>query len=239
MQRQSIGQSSQNYICTPTANGIATLKGMAGFNATNLGVFTKYVPLSPSPVTDANDHACFNQDSGAQFLTVYTDANFNPNGPSYAGNIASAGTGAYGSTGAQNVELGNYLIEAPNFSNFDVLTTSTDWTISPKDSFRGRYIYNKWTGIDTAASIPAFYQPLPELYHIIALSEFHNFTPNLINEARIGFNRFFQNYPAGNFASSGLDSFPNLQFSDLGNIQVGPDPKRTPVNHPKPLSVYR
>lgn len=59
-ERQSIGQSSQNYICTPTAAGIATLKGMAGFNATNLGVFTKYVPLSPSPVTDANDHACFN-----------------------------------------------------------------------------------------------------------------------------------------------------------------------------------
>ncbi|HZL51318.1 MAG TPA: carboxypeptidase regulatory-like domain-containing protein [Terracidiphilus sp.] len=222
-ERQSIGQSGSYYLCTPTAAGMTAIKGMSGFNANNLGVFTKYVPVSSSQVTDANDHACFNQDSGSQFLTLYTDTNFNSSGPSYAGNIAAAGTGAYGSAGAQNIPLGNYLIAAPNFSNFDVLTTSTDWTISPRDSFRGRYIYNRWMGIDTAASIPAFFEPLPEKFHIIALSEFHNFTPNLINEARIGFNRFFQDYPAGNFAFQGLDSFPNLVFSDTGNINIGPD----------------
>ncbi|HEV2485977.1 MAG TPA: TonB-dependent receptor [Terracidiphilus sp.] len=221
-ERQSIGQSGQYYLCTPTAAGISALKGVSQFNATNLGVFTKYSPVAGSQVDAASDQACFNQKVGGQFLTVYTDTAFNSNGPSYSGFTGLGG--GYGSAGAVNVPLGNFLVEAPNFSNFDVLTTSTDWTISPKDSFRGRYIYNKWTGIDTSASIPAFYQPIPEKFHIIALSEYHNFTPNLINEARIGFNRFIQDYPSGNYSFQGLDSFPNLQFYDTGYLQMGPDP---------------
>jgi hypothetical protein len=221
-ERQDIGQNNQYYVCTPTADGIAALKGVATIDQTNLDVFTKYAPVSGAQVDAADDNACFNQKTGAQFLTVYSDAAFNSAGPSYSKNIAS-GKGAYGSADGQDIPLGNYLISAPNYSNFDVLTTSTDWTISTKDSFRGRYIFNKWTGLDTAANLPAFYQPLPEKFHIIALSEFHNFTANLINEGRIGFNRFTQDYPAGNFTFQGLDSFPNLQFSDTGYLQIGPD----------------
>lgn len=222
-ERQDVGQSNQYYICTPTAAGITALQGVSQFNQTNLGIFTKYTPVSAAQVDATNDNACYNQKTGLQFLTVYNDAAFNSTGPSYEGVIAP-GAGVYGSTGPQSIQLGNYQVAAPNFYNYDVLTTSTDWTISTKDSFRGRYVFNKYTGIDTYASLPAFFQDLPERFHIIALSEFHNFTPNLINEARIGFNRFTQTYPAGNFAFAGLDSFPNLQFTDAGNLQVGPDP---------------
>lgn len=218
-ERQSIGQSGQYYVCTPTSSGISTLKGISALNQTNVGVFTKYSPVSPSQVTGANDLACFNQSSGPQFLTVYTDGNYNASGPSYGG-----GVGDFGTSGATNIPLGNYLVSAPIFSNFDVLTTSGDWTISPKDSLRARYIYNKFTGMDIYAQLPAFFEPLPERYHIIALSEYHNWTPSLINEARIGFNRFSQLYTSGNFSFQGLDMFPNLQFTDLDNIQMGPDP---------------
>jgi hypothetical protein len=224
-ERQSIGQSGQYYLCTPTAAGFAALKTVPTVNANNLGVFSKYTPASPSQVTSGptgNDLACNNQASGPAFLTVYNDKNFNSAGPSYAG---TSGLGSdFGSTGGVPVPLGNYLVAAPNFNNFDVFTASTDWTVSAKDSFRGRYIFNKYTGVDTSASLPAFFSDLPERFHIIALSEFHNFTPNLINEVRIGFNRFYQDYPVGNFAFQGLDSFPNLQIGDVGNIQVGPDP---------------
>jgi hypothetical protein len=125
--------------------------------------------------------------------------------------------------GAQNIPLGNYLVAAPNFNNYKNLVTSTDWTISPKDSFRGRYIYNNAQGIDTAASLPAFFLPEPHLYHLIALSEYHDFTPNFINEVRVGFNRYATIDPAGSFAFSGLDSFPNLTFYDQGAINEGPD----------------
>lgn len=222
-ERQDVGESNQYYVCTPTAAGITALQGVSQFNQTNLGIFTKYTPVSGAQIDAADDNACYNQKTGAQFLTVYNDAAFNAAGTSYQ-KVIAPGAGVYGSTGAQNIPLGNYQVAAPDFYNYDNLTTSTDWTISPKDSFRGRYAFNKYTGIDNSANLPVFFQDLPERFHIIALSEFHNFTPNLINEARLGFNRFTQIYSAGNFTFSGLDSFPNLVFTDTGNIQLGPDP---------------
>ena len=213
-ERQTTGQSGQYYICTPTADGMTALGGAHNFSTTNLGVFTKYTPVSPSQVdAERHDNACYNTDSGPQSLTVFDNATYD------------ASTGIWGSGPGTNVPLGNVLISAPNYLNFDVLTTSADWTISNKDSFRGRYIYNKWTGIDTAAALPAFYLPLPQRYHLIALSEYHDFTPNLINEARLGFNRFTQVFDSGNFAFAGLDSFPNIYINnDMDFLDIGPDP---------------
>ncbi len=220
---QDVGQSGQYWLCTPTAAGMTTLKGISQFNQTNLAAYTKYMPTSPSQVTSANDLACGNEGSGAQFLTVYNDAAFNPAGPSYSANVA-AGAGDYGSTGAQNIPLGNYLVAAPNYANHKNIVLSTDWTISPRDSFRGRYIYNNEATIDTAASLPAFFLNLPYIYHLIALSEYHDFTPNLINEVRVGFNRYYNITPSGSAAFAGLDSFPNLTFYDQGATNIGPDP---------------
>lgn len=220
-ERQSVGQSSQGYLCTPTAAGIAALKGVSQFNQTNLGIYTQYMPVSATQADASNDLACFNQEEGGQFLTVYSDTAPNPNGPSYS---SFTGFGSsFGSADPVDVPLGNYLVNAPDFLNFDVLTTSMDWTISPKDSFRGRYIYNKWTGVDTTAFLPVFHQPLPQRFHIIALSEYHNFTSNLINESRLGYNRFFQDYVSGNFKYQGLDAFPNIWVYDQGFMDIGPD----------------
>ena len=98
--------------------------------------------------------------TGPQYLNVFDNATYD------------ATSGICGSGPATNIPLGNYLVSAPNYLNFDVLTTSGDWTISNKDSFRGRYIYNKWTGIDTLRHCPRFTYPLPERYHLIALSEY-------------------------------------------------------------------
>ncbi len=105
--------------------------------------------------------------------------------------------GIYGSGSSTDIPLGNFQVKAPNFSNFKALTTSGDWTITPSDSFRLRYLYNDLTDIDTAASLPAFFQPLPNKFHLIALSEYHNFSPSLTNEVRIGFNRYFNETPSG------------------------------------------
>jgi hypothetical protein len=221
-ERQTIGQSNQYRLCTPTTAGMSTLKSLGWFNPTNLGVFEKYSPVASTPVDANDDLACFNETSGPQYMTVYSDTAFNAAGPAYAGNTGLEGV--YGSANPTNIPLGNFLVAAPDYTNFDILTTSADWTISITDSLRARYIYNKWTGLDVAAQIPAFYQPLPQRFHIIALSEYHNFTSNLINEVRVGFNRFYQDYPAGNFAFSGLDAFPNLQFDDSGFLQMGPNP---------------
>jgi hypothetical protein len=210
-ERQTTGQSGSYYLCTPTATGLSTLGAIPNLSANNLGIFQKYVLPSPAQVDAAADNACFNQTEGPQTLTVYDGANFNSSTQEYA-----SGT-------PYDIPLGNLNVQAPSFQNFDALTTSADWTISSKDSFRGRYLYNKTTGIDTAANLPAFYQPVPSRFHLMALSEYHNFTPNLINEARIGFNRYYNATPSGNFAFPGLDSFPTMYMYDAGFLEIGPD----------------
>jgi hypothetical protein len=213
-ERQTTGQSISSFLCTPTAAGMTALGSVPNLNSNNLGQFTKYTLVSPSQVDASADNACFNQSSGPQTMAVFDGTKYDPN---------LGGIGGFGSGTEYDIPLGNYNLQAPNYINEPVLTVSGDWTISQKDSFRGRYIYNKWTGIDNAASLPAFYVPLPQRFHLIALSEYHNFTPNLINEARIGYNRFSQFYNVGNQSFPGLDSFPNLWLYDLGFLDIGPD----------------
>jgi hypothetical protein len=206
-ERQSIGQSLSYFLCTPTAAGlaqIASLAGPDGFSTVNAQQYAKYTPAANyyggAQVTADNDLACGNQAAGPQYLTV-------------------TGPGA-----SSNIPLGNYHVDTPTFSNFDALTTSVDYNISSRDSLRVRYIYNTEGAEDTAANLPTFFTSVPYKYHLIALSEYHNFTPNLTNEFRIGFNRFANTTGSGNFTYPGLDQFPNLTFYDQGYINVGPDP---------------
>ncbi len=208
-ERQTLGQSQTYYLCTPTSAGMSTLNSLAagyGFSANNLQQFSKYVPAANAfggaQVTAANDNACGSQKTGAQFLTV-------------AKTDGSAST---------NIPLGNYLVSSPIYSNFDALTTSMDYNLSSKDSIRGRYVYNTQGSEDVAAALPIFFTTQPFKYHLVALSEYHTFTPNLTNEFRLGFNRYANTVVSGNFAYPGLDQFPNLTYNDMGALNVGPDP---------------
>ena len=56
-----------------------------------------------------------------------------------------------------DIEIGDIPIQAPAFRNDADLTTSMDFNISDKDQIRGRYVYNKITLIDNAATLPTFY----------------------------------------------------------------------------------
>jgi hypothetical protein len=224
-ERQTTGQNVQGYICTPTAAGISAIQAVPGLNATNLAQFIKYTPVSPSQVNSTTDNACFNEapatptsQAVAQYLYVYPGVAQSPS-PSYGGS-----TYVYGSGTPVTVPLGNYLISAPAFTNFKALTTSGDYTISSTDNLRLRYIYNANGTEDTAAGLPAFYTSEPSKYHLIAISEYHNFTPNLTNELRIGYNRYANQDPSGPFQFPGVGAFPNLVFADLDQLQYGPDP---------------
>ena len=42
-----------------------------------------------------------------------------------------------------------------------------------KDQLRGRYIYNAFAGIDTAATFPAFFTSTPQKLHLVAINEYH------------------------------------------------------------------
>ncbi len=141
----------------------------------------------------------------------------------YAPGVATQNASDTVSIAGKNIPIGIFPVVAPNFQNNYASVVSLDYTLSEKDQLRGRYIWNKQSGIDTAAELPVFYLPLPTTYYLGSLIEYHNFTPNLTNELRLGYNRYNNTTPAGNFKFPGLDSFPNLTFDEL-NLQIGPDP---------------
>jgi hypothetical protein len=141
-----------------------------------------------------------------------------------AGTTPSTSCGPIDWTGGTTIPTAGLAVLAPSFTNYRFVTTSMDYDISPKDQIRGRYIYNSTVGIDFASTLPAFFLPQPNKFHLITINEYHTFSPTLTNELRIGFNRFTQSFDGGNFAYPGLDSFPNLQINDLNQLQIGPDP---------------
>ena len=126
---------------------------------------------------------------------------------------------------ANTVAIGTFPVVAPNFTNYKALVTSMDYNISDTDQVRGRYIYNNNTALDTGAQLPEFFTPLVQPYHLVALSEYHTFTPTVTNEFRVGFNRFAQTFVVGSqtFLPT-LDEFPNITITNLGGLDVGPDP---------------
>jgi hypothetical protein len=187
-------------IYAPTTDGYATLAGIPGINQTNLGVLKQYLPGQSTAIPGASVTIC----PGTQLGLT--------NG------ACPAGATQY------QVPYGQYSFTAPSYTNYYTYVLSADYTISDKDQLRGRYIRNNETTQDTSAQLPEFW--VPEIFpnYLATLTEFHNFSPNLTNEFRLGFNRYSQVYPVGNQKFPGLDQFPNLQIFDLNGVQIGADP---------------
>ena len=122
----------------------------------------------------------------------------------------------------KTIPIGPLSFASPAFNNSYNAVAAVDWNISSKDQLRGRYIYNKTSGIDSLAALPVFFQPQPNVNNSINISEFHNFTPTLENELRVSYSRNNANTGAGNYTFPGLSVFPNLAFDDL-QLQLGPD----------------
>ena len=212
-ERNAIGQSIQSTQCVPDAAGravLTTAETVAGFSATNIQQYLNYLPL-PNGQTGQTA-------AGVCGLSSYALSS-GPTDPN-TGNLT-------GTAQLTPVTLGVYNLTGPTYANRDVLTTGMDYTLSSKDQIRGRYIYNTLPAFDTAASLSSFYLSNPTKLHLVALSEFHTFSPNLVNEFRIGYNRYANTTVVGPQTYPGLDSFPNLEFYDTSGqvtTQIGPDP---------------
>ncbi len=180
----------------------------------------------PACAPTAAGHAALAALPGINATNLAIFEKYVPVAPAQAINSNDPGCGAVSATAFNGtvIPIGSYGVAAPQFENDYYSTNSVDYTISQADSFRARYVYNRQAPQDTAAELPVFWQPIPYRYQLVTLSEFHNFAPTLTNELRVGFNRYYNITPSGNFAFPGLDSFPNLTFADLGNLNVGPDP---------------
>jgi len=231
-------------VCTPTAAGYATLAGLLpgpspdgsgtlnSLNTNNLGILQKFGTPAPvsgncpfnstnvsltNPSIVAPDFVCTGG-SVPGFVTLTTNPDKTVKTQT---GICGSGNGVAGNL--VPVDNGLLPLAGPNFTNNYRLVASGDYNYSEKDQLRIRYIYNLSDGIDTAAEFPAFFEAIPNRFQFASISEFHTFKPNVTNEFRFGFNRFFNNTSAGNFSFAGLDQFPNLEFFDE-DIQLGPDP---------------
>lgn len=183
-----------SQVCAPTAAGYATLSTIPGLSQNNLQTFKNFVPAGTVP--DTANVAC----------AASTEPITGPGG------------------GATNIPVALVPITGSTFTNQYYSTNSVDFNMSDTDQFRGRYVYNKLDGLDAAASLPAFFNIEPQRFHLVTLSEYHNFSPNVNNEFRVGYNRFSQFIPVPTHLQfPGLDQFPNITI-DTFSVNVGPDP---------------
>jgi hypothetical protein len=192
--------SSAGQLYAPTAAGwntIASYSSTPGFSQTNMNQLKQYLGTAGTAASAAS--------VGGYPLV-------GPGNASLGNQVASA----------KPVEIGLLGISSPAFTNNEAGVAAIDFNISDKDSLRGRFILNRQGSIDTAASLPVFYQTVPVNNYLVAISEFHTFTPSITNEFRLGFNRYYNVYSAGDYKWPGLDQFPNVNIFDL-NAQLGPD----------------
>ena len=198
-ERQAAGSSQAgSSYCAPTAAGVAALKASGVTSASNLTGFLTFAPVATSQSKVGGDGGC-------------------PNGNTVT---VTAGIG-----GTQTiVPVGSFSVSPPLFSNSYFSTSSLDYTISDKDSLHVRYVYNRQDQLDTAASLPTFFSANANRYHLAVISENHVFSPNLNNDFRIGFNRYFNQSPVNGAIFPGLAQFPNLTFDELNQFNLGPDP---------------
>src|SRR5579875_779332 len=204
-----IGETASTAYYAPTAAGYSILSSLPGISATNLSQFQKYLGTASVASNPAN------LPNGTAVLVAP--------GP---GSNQALGTGVFapGATGALTIPTGQVSSALPDFINNEVGLASLDYNISDKDSLRARFILNR-TGNEDATGFPAvFFGVQPDNAYLITLSEYHTFTPAVINEFRLGYNRFYQDFPIfGGQTFPGLDAFPNIDVYEL-NAAYGPDP---------------
>ena len=191
-----VGQAgTPSTVCSPTSGGYATLSTLFP-GSTNLQQLQKYLPASAGGASSV----C------SSTITVE---------PGVVSNAFD--------NGATSIPIGQIGFIGPSYTNTLSTANSFDYNISEKDQLRGRLAWVKYDAIDTAAQLPTFWDTTPQRYWVATLSEYHNFSSNVNNEFRFGFNRYAQNYPVGDQQFPGLGTFPNLVFYDLNNAQLGPD----------------
>lgn len=191
----AITSAPPGAVDAPTAAGLAAIGTDPNLSATNFGIFKQYVPVA----------------SAGTGCIPYNLNSFN----APANGICAAGS----------VETGPVTIAPPSWTNYTNFVQSVDFNLSEKDQIRGRFVYNRQDGLDNAAELPIFFTTIPQRFDLFTLGEYHTFSPSLLNEFRIGFNRFSQTFGVGNFNYPGLSAFPNILLLDLGSgLNIGPDP---------------
>jgi hypothetical protein len=124
----------------------------------------------------------------------------------------------------RDIPIGILPIIAPFYINSYHYLGNVDYNQSDRDQWRFRFAGNNQRSIDNTATLPAFFSNSPVNSYLTSFSELHQFSPTILNEARVAYTRYFADFPVGNFQFPGLDQFPNLAFTQDLNLQLGPNP---------------
>lgn len=203
---QPIGQvGAGGALFAPTAAGYATIATLPGLSQTNLNVMKKYLGVAPVAADPASvGNGCY---------------------PTLEGTTDCSGAGT-------PIESGAISVVPPNWENTYTGVLSIDYNVSDRDKVTGRYINQRTDKVNTAATLPAFYNTILYRYNLLNVSEYHTFSPSIANELRLGYNRYYNTTPVPNINFPGLDAFPNITLDEYA-VNIGPDqnaPQYTIIN---------
>jgi hypothetical protein len=122
----------------------------------------------------------------------------------------------------------NYVAFTPGPVLIDQYTADILYQIRPSDSLHGFYAFQRDIRTEPALqgdTIPGFGDHRNAHRQVLTLNETHIFSPNVVNEARLGFNRISISFipntldnPANFFIEDGLDGNVGLPFTTLSDI---------------------
>src|SRR6185503_10511718 len=201
----------------------------AGFDQELLSARTLYSSgaLTPTPAGLATLAGCF--PTGAAANAVAALSKFGPYGVS-AGNPTPNGVVSSGPASGQPgagplaidncgfVELGGVSRILPTpFHGFNFISRE-DFSIGNNDNLTARYLFNRGNSFNLNDNGAAGYVfNVPALSQAVLLSETHNFSPRMINEARVSFDRVNVEF-GGN--SIGNEPTTSNIFSALSDVII-------------------
>jgi hypothetical protein len=185
-----------------------------GFNQQLISQKTLYTSAGavPTPAGLATLTACFPNSQSLQAIKTFGAYGIS------AGNPTPFGTFLNNDPSCPGVELGGVERTLPtNTHNFNWVNR-VDWQLG-SDTVMARYLFNRGNTFnidgsagDAAAGLPV---NVPALSQAILVGETHNFSPHVVNELRVGFNRL--NVV---FASNTLGTIPSANNIDQALTRV-------------------
>lgn len=179
-----------------TAAGLATVQGLPGVSATNLGVYRQFVPIA-----GANNAGTIN------VCSVRPDVN-----GGCPGTVLAVPVGTIA------------LPPQPQFNKQNNFVLNMDYTQSTRTQHRGRFNLTNNIGVGLAG-LPIFNEGVPSKQRLFSYTLLHTFTSNLTNETRLAYRRTDNSFPVTtSFRFPGLNdtTFPNVGLLDLG-VDIGPN----------------
>lgn len=191
---------------------------LSNYAAANPGKSSTMVP-SCAPASTANVGAIYDPITCTPFPGNVIPAN-RLNGAAVKYLNAYPLPNTQGTTGGtQN----NYRTIRRQITHYDTFDTRLDWNVTSRDQAFARFAYDQsdFNRTSEFATLPAGFASGDNTVHArgIAIGETHTFTPNVINEFRIGYNRYtFTNAPV----FSGIPISANLGIVNANrNAELG------------------